>query len=75
MKLGMPARRRRWRTALVLLVQPAVFSGGVAACGGPGGSSNCNAILAGTTAGTYTVTVTGMSGGLAETGTVTLTAQ
>jgi len=37
----------------------AVFSGGVAACGGPGGSSNCNAILAGTTAGTYTVRVTG----------------
>jgi hypothetical protein len=48
--------------------------GGVSACGG--GTTVCNAaILAGTTAGTYTVTVTGTSGTITESGTVMLTVQ
>ena len=53
------------------------LSGGVLACGGGGGGiSNCpTSITPGTTAGTYTVTVTGTSGNITETGAVALTVQ
>lgn len=60
--VGIPAHRRRWRSllgALVLLM--ALY--GVGACGGGGGSSGgsggSGGTIPGTTAGTYTFTVTG----------------
>ncbi|HEY1208836.1 MAG TPA: S53 family peptidase [Terracidiphilus sp.] len=55
--LGIPARRRSWRSMLVILVMMAALSS-LAACGhgGGGGGGGGNS---GTTAGTYTFTVTG----------------
>lgn len=75
--LAIPQRRRRLWKMLGLLVLLIALSGGVLACGGGGGGgSNCpTPIIPGTTAGTYTVTVTGTSGTLTEIGTVTLTMQ
>jgi len=56
--LGMPARRRGWRSMLSALAVMAVL-GSLAGCGdfweAPGGNSSAS----GTTAGTYTFTVTG----------------
>ena len=52
--LGIPARRRSWRTLVGFLVVMAVL-GGLTACGGGGGSTITT--NNGTTAGTYTVTV------------------
>jgi len=80
--LFVPLRRRSW---LALMVCAALFAaaaamgcgsgtstsgGGGAGGGGGGGGTN-----PGTTAGTYTVTITGVSGGMTETGTVALTVQ
>jgi hypothetical protein len=49
---------------------------GLLGCGGGDGGRACPlAIVAGTTPGNYTVTVTGTSGALTETGSVTLTVQ
>jgi hypothetical protein len=50
---------------------------GVSACGGGGGGSGGGGgqSNAGTTAGAHTITVTGTSGSIAETGTVSLTVQ
>ncbi len=59
--------RRRWNR-LVILILAAICSIGAISCGGSG--------IAGTTAGTYTITVTGTSGSLnATVGTITLTVQ
>jgi subtilase family serine protease len=55
--LGIPARRRSWRSMLVVLIMMAAL-GSLAACGG-GGSSTSTTGNPGTTAGTYTFTVTG----------------
>lgn len=72
---GIPSRRRKGRAILEMLVLVAVFTGGVLACGG-GSSAACTPTTTpGTTAGNYTITVTGTSGALTETGTVTLTVQ
>jgi hypothetical protein len=54
--LGIPARRRSWRSMLGILVMMAAL-GSLAACGGGGGSSTTG--TSGTTAGAYTFTVTG----------------
>lgn len=73
-----PARRRSWRTMLGFLVFLAFLTGGVLSCGGggsSGGGGGGGGGIAGTTAGTYTVTVTGTSGATTATGTVTLTVQ
>jgi hypothetical protein len=70
---GIPARRRRWQTMLGILVLLVALAGGAVACGGSsggGGSGN-----SGTTAGSYTITVTGTLGSTSATGTVTLTVQ
>ncbi len=74
---GIPARRRRWRAMLGMLMFLAALSTALVACGGGssgtrggGGTSN-----PGTTAGNYTVTVTGTSGATTATSTVTLTVQ
>ncbi len=53
--LGIPARRRSWRAMLGLVVLIAAL-GSLSACGGGGGSSSST--IPGTTAGTYTFTVT-----------------
>jgi len=74
---GIPARRRNWPAMLGLLVLfvsiGAIGCGGGSSSGGGGGGGGGNS---GTTAGTYTVTVTGTSGTIApQTTTVTLTVQ
>jgi hypothetical protein len=70
---GIPARRRRWRLALAMLVLLAALMGGFLACGGSG-IVDCPT-TPGTPTGTYTITVTGTSGSTTATGTVTLTVQ
>ncbi|MGC8550870.1 MAG: protease pro-enzyme activation domain-containing protein [Acidobacteriaceae bacterium] len=65
--LGIPARRRSWRTILGLLVLCVSLS--TLGCGGGGsGSSTGGTAISGTTAGTYTFTVTGTD---ASTGKIT----
>ena len=57
--LGIPARRRSWRSLIGMLVLM-VALGSVAACGGGGGGGGSTGPSnPGTTAGTYTFTVTG----------------
>jgi len=71
--LGIPARRRSWQTMFGILVLFVALAGGMLGCSGAassGGSGNH-----GTTAGAYTVTVTGTSGATTAVGTVTLTVQ
>jgi hypothetical protein len=65
--LGIPARGRRWKSLLAVLICAgafAIFYG----CGGGGGGGGST----GTTTGTYTFTVTGGDGG-GESGSATLT--
>jgi hypothetical protein len=73
--LGIPARRRGWRAMLGVFVLLVLLAGGVVSCtsgakkgGGGGGGGN-----PGTTAGTYTITVTGVSGSTTHTTVVTVT--
>ncbi|MGA2047152.1 MAG: hypothetical protein ABSG96_05640 [Terracidiphilus sp.] len=74
--LGIPARRRSWRTLLGMFLFLIALTAGVAACGGGGnGTGGGGGGIAGTTSGTYTITVTGTSSSTTETGTVTLTVQ
>ena len=75
--LCVPMRRRRWVVtiawvALLAGVAGVGCGGGSASSGGGGNGSPPNP---GTTPGTYTVTITGVSGGMTETGTVALTVQ
>jgi endoglucanase len=79
---GIPARRSSWRTRLGLLVLLVVLAGGAVACGSGGGSGGSGSSgggggtgNSGTTAGSYTITVTGVSGPTTATGTVTLTVE
>jgi N-acetylneuraminic acid mutarotase len=69
--IGIPARRRSWRTILGMFALLVAFAGGVLACGGGGGGT----IYPGTTPGSYTITVTGTSGTATATGTISLTVQ
>ena len=72
----LPARRRRWRAMLGMVLFLVILSSGVAACGGSSsGGGSCLVTRAATTSGTYTVTLTGTSGTIKETSTVTLTVQ
>jgi hypothetical protein len=70
---GIPTRRRKALTVLGILVFLAALNGGLLACGGggavagSGGSSD-----PGTTAGVYTITVTGSSSQLTTTTTISL---
>jgi subtilase family serine protease len=75
---GIPARRRKWRSILIILVFAGIAGLGIG-CGG-GGSSNGGGggggggtTIPGTTAGNYVLTVTGTSGSLSATTTVNLT--
>ena len=73
---GIPARRRSWRNILGLFVLLTFLTGGVLSCGGGGsGGGGGGGGIAGTTAGTYTVTITANSGTTTATGTVALTLQ
>ncbi len=72
--LCIPTRRRGWRNLLGLFMLAVVLAG-AQACGGGGGGSSNPPSNPGTTAGTYTITITGTSGTLTETGTVNLTVQ
>ncbi len=74
---GIPARQRqRWRTMLSALALLVSLCTGMMACGGGGGgSATCTAITSGTTAGAYTITVTGVSGSTSASGTFTLNVQ
>ena len=74
---GIRGIQRRWRNTLAMLMLLAVFAGGVLACGGGGstgggGGGGGGPSNPGTTAGTYTITVSGASGATSATGTVTL---
>lgn len=74
-----PTRRRRWRTMLGLIVLFACLAVGIVSCGGGGGGGGSGSNGAGgtsnpgTTAGAYTVTVTGTAGSTTATTAVTLT--
>jgi trimeric autotransporter adhesin len=75
---GIPVRRRRRQSMLGLLLLLLTVAGGVTACGGGwyrGSSSGGGKGNRRTTAGTYTVTVTGTSGTTTATGMVTLTVE
>jgi hypothetical protein len=71
---AIPARRRSWRAMLSILVAM-IALGALASCGGGSSNSGGGGGNAGTTPGTYTVTVTGASGATIASGTVTLTVQ
>jgi len=68
--IGIPSLGRRSRKRLGSILFLLILAGGLVACAGgsKGGGGN-----PGTTPGTYTVTVTGTSGSITATGTVTLT--
>jgi len=72
-----PRRRRGWRSILGLVLSFATLGGGLVACSsGGGGGTSCPAVLTpGTGPGTYVITVTGTSGAMTKTGTVTVTVQ
>jgi hypothetical protein len=71
-------KRRRWRSILGTLALLAAF-GSVVSCnssaGGSGGGGGGGGGNSGTTAGTYTITVTGVSGTMTATNTLTLVVQ
>jgi subtilase family serine protease len=64
--LGIPARRRSWRAMLGVLLLLAAL-GSLSACGGGGSSSGGGGGNSGTTAGSYTFTVTGTGNDPAKT--------
>ena len=72
---GFAARRRKWLTLIGMFTILAVLTGGLAACGNGGGSTGVGNNDPGTTAGMYTITITGSSGATTATGAVTLTVQ
>jgi hypothetical protein len=72
--IGIPARRRNWRTMLGMFLFLAALAGGLLSCSG-GGSTSRGGGNPGTTPGNYTVTVTGTSGAATATSTLTLTVQ
>jgi len=72
---GIAPQRRKLRAPLGALMLLAVLAGGVSACGGSKTTACSTTIVPGTTAGSYTITVTGTSGSTVQTGTVSLTVQ
>jgi hypothetical protein len=74
--MWVPARRRRWVSMLRLLVLLVAIASTASACGGgSSGGVGGGTGASGTTAGSYTVTITGTSGTTIETGTLTFTVQ
>jgi hypothetical protein len=73
--IGVP-KRRRWLRMIGAVALLFALAGGTLACGGGSGGSRCVAVTnPGTTAGSYTITVTGTSGATTGTGTVALTVE
>ena len=77
--LFVPCAKRSW-LALMALARAVCRDGGMGcggggSTGGGGGGGGGGQTNPGTTAGTYTVTITGVSGAMTETGTVALTVQ
>jgi hypothetical protein len=71
---GIAPRRRKWRAMFGMLMLFVALAGGMLACGGGSNTSACStAITPGTTAGSYTITVTGTSGSTSVTNTIALT--
>jgi uncharacterized repeat protein (TIGR03803 family) len=73
--MGIPVRRRSWRTRLVLIIFIVTLIGGLLACGGGSGGGGGGGGNSGTTPGTYSVTITGTSGSTTATGIVIFTVQ
>ncbi len=68
---GIPARRRRWRSMLGMLVLFVLLTGGLVSCGSKSSGGGTGSL--GTTTGSYTITITGTSGSIMQTTTVNLT--
>jgi hypothetical protein len=68
-----PSQRRRWRTMLGMVIFLAALTSGFLACGGGSSGGGGGTTTPGTTAGTYTITVTATSGTLTATTPVSLT--
>jgi N-acetylneuraminic acid mutarotase len=73
--IGIPAERRRWWKMLVVVLFS--VAGAVLGCGGSGngGAGRVGGGNPGTTPGSYVITVTGTSGNITQTETVSLTVQ
>ena len=65
--VGIPGRRRTWQRMLGMVLLLVALSAGVLGCTAP--------LSGGTAPGTYTITVTGVSGATTDTGTITLNVQ
>jgi subtilase family serine protease len=72
---GIVPRRLRGRALLGMLLLFVALAGGLLACGGGGSTSTCNAVIPGTAAGSYTITITGTSGSATANNTIALTVQ
>jgi hypothetical protein len=67
---GIAPKRRKWRTMLGAQLLLIAFACGMVACGGSKSLACASTITPGTTAGSYTITVTGTSGATTATGTI-----
>ncbi len=73
---GIAPRQRKWRSMLGALLLFVILAGGLLACSGSTKTTACtNVVVPGTTAGSYTITITGTSGSTVASNTVTLTVQ
>ncbi len=73
---GFAPRRRKVRAMLAMMLLFVALAGAMLACGGGGGGSACNNVVtSGTTAGSYTITITATSGSTTTINTIALTVQ
>ena len=70
-----PIRRRAWRRLLGMVVLCVALTFGAISCGGNSKTGTGGTGNPGTTSGSYTITVTGLSGSTSATSTVSLTVQ
>ena len=72
---GFGSRRRKFRALIGTLAFVAILAGGISACGGSQKLACTNPAAAGTTAGSYVITITGTSGSTTAQTNVALTIQ
>ena len=73
---GFVPRQRKGRSMFGALLLFVILTGGVLACNGGAKTTTCtNVVVPGTTAGSYTITITGTSGSTVASNTVILTVQ